>query len=125
MNYGLPPSDRGVKNSRAIRLLNIAQLVLTLLAVAAAAAVIGCEAHALSVYKSTRLNEGFLGYLPPLWPVGADLDVRVTEVVVVCGCVVVLVGILGVVVGVVPLVSRVSLFSRIRRRSWGGYDGRD
>lgn len=87
--------------ARRIRILDVARLALTVFGVAAAAAVVGCEAHTLSVYNFTRLDEEF--FLPPLWPAG--LDLRPSHGMVVGGSMAVLMGLVYVLVGVVPVVS--------------------
>ncbi len=93
--------ESGHATARRIRVLNFGRLALTVLSIAVAAAVVGCEAHGLNVYNLTRLNDGF--FLPPLWPRG--LDLRPTQGMVVGGAVAALAGLVYVLVGVVPVVS--------------------
>ena len=89
---------------RRLRLLNLARLGLATLVVGAAAAVVGCEAHAIGFYKTSGLSgEGWDGVVPPMWPAG--LDLRPAQALVVGGSVVLLVGLVYMLVGVVPLVS--------------------
>jgi hypothetical protein len=97
------PSSSGhsSKQPRWIRVLNVARLALTVLIIGAAAAVVGCEAHALSVYNASRLYDGWA--LPGLWPL--DFDLRPTQGMVVGGTIVLLMGLTYVGLGVVPLVS--------------------
>ena len=97
---------------RRIRFLDISRLALTVLGIGAVIVVVGCEAHSLSVYKSTRLDNGF--FLPTLWP--ENLDLRPTQGIIVGGAVAALMGLVYVVIGVVPVVSYClsSLFSRIQ-----------
>jgi hypothetical protein len=84
-----------------IRILDLARLILTLLAIAAAAAVVGCSAHTLRVYNAMTLADGFA--IPALWP--GSLDLRPTKAELVGGAVVLSVAMLYVLVGVVPVVS--------------------
>lgn len=88
--------------SRA-RILDLARLALTALGIGAAAAVVGCEAHGLSVYRSiARLDERF--FLPSLWPANG-FDLRPTLGLVVGGAVAAGTGLVYVLIGVVPVVS--------------------
>lgn len=87
--------------ARRIRILDVARLALTLLTIAAAAAVVGCEAHTLSVYNATQLDDGF--FLPPLWP--SDFDLRPSQGLLVGGAVAALTGLVYVGLGVGPVVS--------------------
>lgn len=84
-----------------MRILDIARLSLTVLGIAAAAAVVGCHAHTLHVYNSTRLDDAF--FLPPLWP--GEFDLRPTVGLLVGGAVVVLAGLIYILLGIVPVVS--------------------
>jgi hypothetical protein len=88
-------------STRRVRSLDLARLVLMVLSIAIAAAAVGCEAHTLNVYNTTRLDAEF--FLPPLWP--KNFDLRPTQGMVVGGAVAALVGLVYVLVGVVPLVS--------------------
>lgn len=84
-----------------MRIFDLVRLALTVLIVGAGAAVVGCAAHALSVYDGTRLGDDWA--IPALWP--ATLDARGTVGMVVGGAVVVAVGLGCLVLGVVPVVS--------------------
>jgi hypothetical protein len=97
------PSSSGhsSKQPRWIRALDVARLALTVLIIGAAAAAVGCEAHALSVYNASRLYDGWA--LPGLWPL--DFDLRPTQGMIVGGAIVLLMGLTYVGLGVVPLVS--------------------
>jgi hypothetical protein len=84
-----------------MRILDVARLALMVLAIGAAAAVVGCEAHTLRLYKATRLDDGF--FLPPLWP--RDFDLRPTQGLMVGGAVAALAGLVYLLCGFVPVVS--------------------
>ncbi len=86
--------------ARRIRILDVTRLAITVLSIAAAAAVVGCEAHTLSVYNATNLDEAF--FLPAIWP--RDFDLRPTQGLVVGGAIALLMGLLYVLVGVLPVV---------------------
>ena len=94
--YAKPDNNNGL---RKFRLLHWLRLALSLLLVAAGAAIVGCEAHALHAYNDTHLSTQW--YLP-LWP--STLDVRPSVAVLGGGALVVLFNLMYLVVAIIPSV---------------------
>ncbi|EXJ61763.1 hypothetical protein A1O7_02193 [Cladophialophora yegresii CBS 114405] len=74
------------------------RLSLTLVAIATAIAAVGCEAHVLHRYNSTRPGDD--SHLPPLWP--SNVDVRPALAVLISACIIVATSIVYLVWSLIP-----------------------
>jgi hypothetical protein len=89
---------------RLLRMIHSGRIVISVVLIAAAAAMVGCEAHALQTYNSTNLSsEWFL----PLWP--QNFDLRPSIVIMVGGAVIILTSSLYLFCAVLPAVRQNSL----------------
>ena len=93
---------------RKLRLLHWVRIALSGLLIAAGAAIVGCEAHALHAYNATHLgNQWYL----PLWP--STLDVRPSVAVLGGGASVILFSLIYLLIALIPSVCTV-LFPHVR-----------
>lgn len=88
-------------STRLLRTMHFGRIILSVVLVAAGAAIVGCEAHALHTYNSTNLgSEWFL----PLWP--QNLDLRPSIAILVGGAVVALTNCFYLCCALLPAVSK-------------------
>lgn len=88
--------------------LHRARLVLSTIILAASAAVIGCEAHALSQYNATHLSsEWWL----PLWP--QHFDIRPTRAILISGGIIAALSLIYIFGAMIPSVRSPSLLTEV------------
>jgi hypothetical protein len=87
---------------RLLRLIHSGRIVLSVVLVAAAAAIVGCEADAIRTYNSTNLSsQWFL----PLWP--QNLDLRPSIGIIVGGALIILTSSLYLLCAILPAVRQI------------------
>lgn len=85
---------------RQLQMLHWTRVALSVLVVGAAAAIVGCEGHALHTHNTTRLPAEFF---LPLWP--QNLDLRPTVAILAGGTVIMALGLFYLLVAILPSVS--------------------